>query len=138
MPALLIYCYANGIFSSRRSERATDRAGELEEQSKLDIAELLKQAEQADQSDGEEGQRLPEEIQRRQKLRQARAQLEAQAKARAEAERGEYGYKLAEREQRPLWVRVWQSCVDDPVDRGRLSGGACLTPQRPGRSAGFI
>lgn len=25
MPALLIYCYANGIFSSRRIERATHR-----------------------------------------------------------------------------------------------------------------
>jgi len=176
MLALLIYCYANGIFSSRRIERATyrdvsvryltanthpdhdtickfrrenfaaisqaflevlklakamgvlkvgtvsvdgthiaanaskdrnvryDRAGELEEQLKLDIAELLKQAEQADQSDPEDGQRLPEQIKRRQKLlekmQQARAQLEAQAKARAEAERGEYERKLAEREQR--------------------------------------
>jgi transposase len=176
MLALLIYCYANGIFSSRRIERATyrdvsvryltanthpdhdtickfrrenfqaisqaflevlrlakamgvlkvgtvsvdgthlaanaskdrnvryDRAGELEEQLKLDIAALMKQAEQADQSDADEGQRLPDEIQRRQKLlekmQQARAQLEAQAKARAEAERAEYERKLAEREQR--------------------------------------
>lgn len=176
MLALLIYCYANGIFSSRRIERATyrdvsvryltanthpdhdtickfrrenfaaisqafmevlklakamgvlrvgtvsvdgthhaanaskdrnvryDRAGELEEQLKLDIAELMKQAEQADQSDLDDGQRLPDEIHRRQKLlekmQQARAQLEAQAKARAEAERGEYERKLAEREQR--------------------------------------
>lgn len=176
MLALLIYCYANGIFSSRRIERATyrdvavrylaanthpdhdtickfrrenfaaiseaflevlklaramgvlkvgtvsvdgthitanaskdrnvryDRAGELDQQLKLDIAELMKRAEQADQGDGDEGQRLPEEIQRRQKLRekmqQARAHLEAQARARAEAEREEYQRKLAEREQR--------------------------------------
>jgi len=176
MLALLIYCYANGIFSSRRIERATyrdvsvryltanthpdhdtickfrrenfaaisqafvevlklakamgvlrvgtvsvdgthiaanaskdrnvryDRAGELEAQLKLDIAELMKQAEQEDQSEREDGQSLPEQIDRRQKLlakmQEARAQLEAQAKARAQAERAAYERKLAEREQR--------------------------------------
>jgi transposase len=180
MLALLIYCYANGIFSSRRIERATwrdvavryltadthpdhdticsfrrqnfeaiseafleilklakalgllkvgkvsidgthiaanaskdrnvryDRAGELEEQLKLDIAELMKQAERTDQADedapGGDGQKLPEQIDRREKLRQkmldARAQLEREAKAKAQAERGEYERKLAEREQR--------------------------------------
>lgn len=176
MLALLIYCYANGIFSSRRIERASyrdvavryltanthpdhdtickfrrenfeaigqafleilklakamgvlkvgtvsvdgthiaanaskdrnvryDRAGELDAQLKLDIAQLMKQAEQADQSDRDDGQRLPEEIQRRQKLReklqQARAQLEAQARARAESERAAYEHKLSERKRR--------------------------------------
>lgn len=175
MLGLLIYCYANGLFSSRRIERATyrdvsvryltanthpdhdtictfrrenfaaiaqaflevlklakamgvlkvgtvsvdgthiaanasmnrnvryDRAGELDEQLRMDIAELMKQAEQADQQDKDDGQRLPDQIRRRQKLREkmqeARAQLEAQAKAKAEAERAEYERKLAEREQ---------------------------------------
>lgn len=176
MLALLIYCYANGIFSSRRIERATwrdiavryltadthpdhdtictfrrenfdavseaflevlklakamgvlkvgavsvdgthiaanaskdrnvryDRAGELDEQLQRDIAELMQQAEQADQQAAADGQRLPKEIERRQKLRakmlEARAQLEREAKAKAEAERGEYERKLAEREKR--------------------------------------
>jgi transposase len=177
MLALLIYCYAHGIFSSRRIERATwrdiavryltadthpdhdtictfrrenfeaigeaflevlklaralgllkvgkvsvdgthlaasaskdrnvryDRAGELEQQLKLDIAELMKQAERTDEADDDapgDGQKLPEEIDRREKLRQkmldARAQLEREAKARAEAERREYERKLAERQ----------------------------------------
>lgn len=73
----------------------------MDEQLKLDIAELMKQAEQADSSDAEEGQHLPDEIKRRQNLRekmqQARAHLEAQAKARAESEQAEYERKLAER-----------------------------------------
>ena len=176
MLALLIYCYANGIFSSRRIERATyqhvsvryltadthpdhdtictfrrenfeaiaqaflhvlkianamnlvkvgtvsvdgthiaanasknrnvryDRAGELEKQLKLDIAELMTRAERADEQDSDEGQRLPRQIARRenlaQKMREAQERLEAQAKARAEAERAEYERKLAEREKR--------------------------------------
>jgi hypothetical protein len=65
----------------------------------------MKQAEQTDQNDSENGPHLPDEIKRRQKLRekmqQARAHLEAQAKARAESEQSEYERKLAEREQRP-------------------------------------
>jgi len=176
MLALLIYCYANGIFSSRRIERATwrdiavryltadthpdhdticafrrenfqavgeafvqvlqlarrmgvlkvgtvsvdgthiaasaskdrnvryDRAGELEEQLQLDIAELMQRAEQADQRDEDDGQKLPEEINRRQKLREkmqaARAQLEREAKAKAQAQRADYQEKLGERAPR--------------------------------------
>ena len=171
MLSLLIYCYANGLFSSRRIERATwhhlavryltgdthpdhdtickfrrenfeavkeafvgvlqlarqmgvlkvgtvsidgthlkanasksrtvryDRAGDLDRQLEGEIVELLKKAEQFDQQDGDDGQRLPEQIARRSKLReqiqQARAALEDQAKARAQAERPEYERKLA-------------------------------------------
>ena len=176
MLMLLIYCYANGIFSSRRIEGATyrdvavryltadthpdhdticrfrrenfeavseaflgvlqlaremgvlkvgrvsvdgthiaanaskdrnvryDRAGQLDEQLQQDIAELMQQAEQADRSEEDDGQKLPDEIARRQSLRQkmqqARRELEARARQRAEAERAEYERKLAEREQR--------------------------------------
>lgn len=176
MLALLIYGYANGIFSSRRIERATwrdvavryltadthpdhdtictfrrenfaavaqaflqvlqlarqmgllkvgavsidgthiaasaskdrnvryDRAGELDKQLELDIAALMQQAEQTDQRDEDDGQKLPDEIARRQKLRskmiQARAQLEQQAKAKAQAEQAEYERKRADRQQR--------------------------------------
>jgi transposase len=176
MLALLIYCYANGVFSSRRIEKATyqhvavryltgdthpdhdtictfrrenfdavseaflqvlqlaramgvlkvgtvsvdgthlkanasknknvryDRAGELEEQLKLDIAALMKQAEQMDWQAEDQGQSLPDEIARREKLltkmQQAREHLEKQAKQRARAEQAQYERKLAEREKR--------------------------------------
>ena len=162
MLSLLIYCYANGIFGSRRIEAGTyrdvavryltadthpdhdtickfrrenldavhecfvkvlelaaeigvlkvgtvsvdgtkiranaskhkslryDRAGELVEQLDLEVKELLEQAEAADNTEVEEGQRLPEEIARRQalkaKLEQARERLEKRAQERAEAD----------------------------------------------------
>ena len=173
MLALLIYCYANGIFSSRRIERASrrdlgvrfvaanshpdhdtiasfrrenlgavtesflqvlllakelklakvgvvsvdgskfdanaskhrsvryDRAGELIEQLRLEIAALVERAEAADAGAAEDPQALPREIARREalcdKLDAARRRLEAQAKARAEAERAAYEAKVAAR-----------------------------------------
>jgi transposase len=176
MLALLIYCYANGIFSSRRIERAThrdigvrfvaanqhpdhdtiasfrrenfaavgesflqvlllakelklvklgvvsvdgtkldangskhrsvryDRAGELIDQLKLEISELMARAEALDDGSEADPQALPREIARRQVLRDkldaARRRLERQAKARAEAERADYEAKVAAREQR--------------------------------------
>jgi len=176
MLALLIYCYANGVFGSRRIEAATfrdiavrylcadthpdhdtickfrrenfeavsesflrvlllarelkllkvghisvdgtkidanaskhrnvryDRAGELIEQLEVDIAGLLEQAEAADRSEREAGQKLPEELARREKLKdelsQARQRLEREAKARAEREQEEYARKVQAREKR--------------------------------------
>ena len=176
MLARLIYCYANGIFSSRRIERATfrdigvrlvaanqhpdhdtiatfrrrnfeavaasflqvlllakelklvkvgvvsvdgskvdakaskhrsvtyARAGELVEQLKLEIADLLARAEQADGSGEDAPQVLPEEIGRltalRAKLDAARQRLEAQARARAEVERAAFEAKVRAREER--------------------------------------
>jgi transposase len=176
MLALLIYCYANGIFSSRRIERATwrdvavrfltgdthpdhdticrfrrenfeavseaflqvlqlaramgvlkvgtvsvdgthikanaskdrnvryDRAGELDQQLQEDIKDLLEQAERTDRHDDDGGQSIPKEIARREQLREkmqeARRELEQRAQACAAAERGEYEKKVAERETR--------------------------------------
>jgi transposase len=176
MLGLLIYCYANGIFSSRRIERAThrdigvrfvaanqqpdhdtiatfrrenfaavsegflqvlllakelkllkvgvvsvdgtkidasaskhrsvryDRAGELVEQLKLEIEELMARAEASDGSGEEDPQALPKELARKEALRDqleaARGRLEAQAKARAEAARADYEAKVAARAQR--------------------------------------
>lgn len=176
MLALLIYCYANGIFSSRRIERAThrdiavryltgdthpdhdtiakfrrenfevvsacfvrilelaremkllkvgtvsvdgtklkasasknrnvryDRAGELVEQLNREVGDLMEQAEQTDRQDEADGQRLPDEIARRNdlkmKLEAARRRIEARAKAKADAEQAEYERKIAEREER--------------------------------------
>jgi hypothetical protein len=176
MLALLIYCYANGTFSSRSIEQATyrdvavryltadthpdhsticefrtanevavaeaflhvlklaremgilkvgtisvdgthekanaskyknvsyQRAEELEQKLREDIAELLERAEQADREDREDGQRLPEKLSRRQKLlekmQQARKELEQQARRRAESQQEAYQEKLRRREQR--------------------------------------
>ena len=176
MLQLIIYCYANGIFSSRRIERATyrdvavrfltadthpdhdtictfrrvnfeavseaflqvlqlarklrilkvgtvsvdgthiranaskdknvryDRAGELEQQLQLDIAELLQQAEQTDQREDNDGQSLPKEIARRErllmKMQKARADLEERAKARAASKQADYEKKVRDRDQR--------------------------------------
>jgi len=158
--ALMIYCYANRLFSSRRIERSTyrdiairyltgnthpdhdtictfrrengalvkeafaqvlrlaremkllkvgtvavdgthikanaskhksvryDRAGELEQQLRQDIEELLAQAEASDREDRTDGQELPKEIARREQLRErmleARRQLEAREKGQDE------------------------------------------------------
>lgn len=176
MLALLIYCYANGIFGSRRIERAThrdigvryitanehpdhdtictfrrknftaisesflhvllmakelkllkvgtvsvdgtkmnanaskrrsiryDRAQELREQLQGEIQELLDKAEHADRADKADLQQLPEELTRREalkeKLDKACAELERRARARAELERAEYERKVAKRESR--------------------------------------
>ena len=176
MLTLIIYCYANGLFGSRRIERAThrdiavrficanthpdhaticrfrrenaeaiaesflqvlqlaremkilkvgtisvdgtkikanaskdksvcyERAGELEQQLKLDIKELLEKAEVADQSDEADVQKLPDEINRRKKLLEkmstARRKLEERAEVRAEKERKEYEKKLSDWEHR--------------------------------------
>ena len=176
MLALLIYCYANGIFSSRRIERATyrdigvrfvaanchpdhdtiasfrrdneaaiaesflqvlllakelkllrlgvvsvdgskvdadaskhrsvtyQRAGELVEQLRLEIADLMARAELADDGGDADPQALPKEIARRQALRDqldaARHRLEVAAKARAESERDAYEAKVAARDKR--------------------------------------
>jgi len=176
MLALLIYCYANGVFSSRRIERAThrdvavrylmanhhpdhdsicafrrnnlqaiaasfvdvlelarelkllhlgavsldgthikasaakdqnvtyQRAGQLRAQLRLDVDQLLAQAEQADSQDKKDPQKLPQEIARRErllaKMDAACAQLEARAQARAEQEKAEYESKVAARQER--------------------------------------
>lgn len=176
MLSLLIYCYANGIFGSRRIERAThrdvgvryltgdthpdhdtiakfrrenfaavaecfvevlelarelkllkvgtvsvdgthlranaskhknvtyQRAGELSKQLEMEVQELLAKAETADNSEERDGQQLPEEMARREglkeKLDEARRRLEARAQKRAESEQAEYERKCREREER--------------------------------------
>ena len=70
--------------SKHRSVRY-DRAKELEEQLTADIEELLAKAEAADSEEAEDGTRLPEEITRREglreKLREAQRRLEARENA---------------------------------------------------------
>jgi transposase len=194
MLALLVYCYANGIFSSRRIERAThrdigvrfvaanchpdhdtiatfrrenfaavtesflqvlllakelklvkvglvsvdgskfeanaskhrsvtyERAGELIDQLKLEITELMECAEVADDDGADDSQALPKEIARREALRDqldaARRRLEAQAKARAEAERADYEAKVAARAKRKGQAKGKHPKPPDGTPRG--------------------
>jgi len=72
--------------ASKHKSVRYDRAGELEEQLRQDIEELLRRAEQSDTqaASEEEGQQLPREIARREalleKMRWAREELERRAK----------------------------------------------------------
>jgi len=81
-----------------------DRAGELEEQLKQDIAELLNKAEQTDTQEKGDGQSLPDDIARRErlleKMQQARKDLEERAQARAAAEQADYERKVEDRDKR--------------------------------------
>lgn len=195
MLGLLIYCYANGIFSSRRIERATyrdvavryltgdthpdhdtiakfrrenfdavaacfvkvlelareagvlkvgtvsvdgtkiranaskhrnvrhDRAEELIEQLELEVSKLLERAEQSDRAEETDGQSLPDELSRREKLKtkleQARARIEARAKARAEAERADYERKVREREKRKGSAKGTRIKKPDPTPKAK-------------------
>jgi len=81
-----------------------DRAGELERQLESDVQRLLQEAERTDRREDDDGQSLPKEIARREKLRgkmqQAREQLERRAKQRAEAQQAEYERKVRDRQPR--------------------------------------
>lgn len=90
--------------ASKHRSVTYQRAGELIDQLKLEIADLLGRAEAADAGSEAEPQALPKEIARlaalRAKLDAARQRLEAQAKARAETERADWEAKVAAREKR--------------------------------------
>ena len=189
MLALLIYSYANGVFSSRKIERAThrdvavrylsagahpdhdtickfrrenleafresfvdvlelarelkllklgnvsldgthikanasidqnvsyQRAVEIREQLRLDIDELLAQAESAD-AEEEDGQKLPEEIARREKLasKMERAIEELEARARGRQEQAEAKYEAKKAERREKEKKTGKKCTGrEPV-----------------------
>ena len=100
MLGLLVYCYASGIFPSRRIEQASYRNVSvrfiaanthpdhdtiakfrrevLRKTLEEDIGELLAKAEAADHTDSDDGLSLPDEIAHRQTLE---AKLDAAAKA---------------------------------------------------------
>jgi len=69
--------------ASKHKSVRYDRAGELERQLRADVEELLQKAEQQDRQDEVDGQSLPEEIARRERLREkmleARRRLEERA-----------------------------------------------------------
>jgi hypothetical protein len=90
--------------SAAKDQNVTcQRAQHLRAQLRLDVDQLLTQAEQADTQE-QDPQKLPQEIARREKLLAkmdaACAQLEARAQARAAQEKAEYESKLAARAER--------------------------------------
>ena len=81
------------------------RSGEIEKRLEQEVKELLRQAEKADRGPGEDdGLDVPAEISRRQrrleKIKEARAVIEARARERYQQEQAEHEAKLAERERR--------------------------------------
>jgi transposase len=106
--------------SAAKDQNVTyERAQQLRTQLRLDVDQLLAQAQQADAQE-EDPQKLPQEIARREKLlakmEEACAQLEARAQARAAQEKAEYEAKLAARAERPA------------SSKGRKPVEPCSTP----------
>jgi transposase len=90
--------------ASRHAAVSYERAGAQMQELDLEITQLLAKAEQADATPLEDGLSVPQEIERRQerkaKLAQARAEMEARAALRAQSERAEYERHEATRAER--------------------------------------
>jgi len=90
--------------ASRHSALSYEHATRIEAQLKVEVADLLAQAEAADQADVVDGMSIPAELARREerlaKLAEARAKLEARATERFEQEMAEHRAKLAAREEK--------------------------------------
>jgi len=88
--------------ASRHSALSYEHAGQIEEQLKAEVAELMAKAEAADKADIPDGMSIPGELARRedrlQKIAQARAKIEARSKERFEREAAEHRARLAARE----------------------------------------
>lgn len=91
--------------ASKHKALSYKRANEIEQQLEAEIAALLKQAEEANHTPIEdEGVSIPDELSRREdrleKIKQAKAVIEARARARHQEEEAQYQAKLAERERK--------------------------------------
>jgi transposase len=90
--------------ASKNRNVTYDRAGELLQELKQEVSALLQQAETADRRDDQDGQRLPQELARREalqaKMEKVRGELEERAKRRAASEQADYERKMAARKER--------------------------------------
>lgn len=112
--------------ASKHKAMSYERMGSAEEKLQQQVEDLLRQAEATDAAEdaqygkGNRGDELPVELQRResrlQKIREAKAALEAEAKQKAEEEQAAVEAKLAERRQKE-------------AETGRKTGGR--EPQAP-------
>jgi len=87
--------------ASRHSALSYAHAGQIEEQLKLEVTDLMAKAEAADTAELPDGLSIPDELARRKdrlaKLAEARSKLEARAKERHAREMAEYQAKLEAR-----------------------------------------
>ena len=90
--------------ASRHNALSHGRAGELQEQLKKEVAELLRRAEQTDQAEQKAPLDIPAELARREArlsaIAEAKAEIERRAAERLAREQAEYQAKLAAREQK--------------------------------------
>jgi transposase len=90
--------------ASRHSALSYRRAGELEEQLKREVQELLRRAEQADSAEARQPLDIPAELARRETrleaIAQAKAEIERRAAERHAAEQAAYEAKVAAREEK--------------------------------------
>ena len=120
-----------------------DRAGELESQLKLEIAELLNRAAESENTPADEGETLGKEIQRLEELRvkmaKAREKLEERAKAKAEREKPDYEDKNKRRDGRKNREkgRIIKSPKDtpEPDDQANMSDPESRIMRKNSRSS---
>jgi transposase len=115
--------------ASKHKAMSYDRLCKEEPRLAAEVAEILRRAEEADAADDAEygpdrsGDELPEELRRResrlQRIREAKAALEAKAKAKAEQQRAAQAAKAAELADRPVNRRgpTPRPPRDTPADR---------------------
>jgi len=90
--------------ASRHNALSHGRAGELEEQLRKEVAELLRRAEHTDQAEQKAPLDIPAELARRESrlsaIAEAKAEIERRAAERLAREQAQYQAKLAAREQK--------------------------------------
>ena len=88
--------------ASKHSALSYEYAGKIEEQLKLEVAELMVMAEAADKADIPDGMSIPDELERREErlkaITEAKAKIEARTAERYAREKAEYDAKMAARE----------------------------------------
>ncbi|MEO6908716.1 MAG: transposase, partial [Abditibacteriaceae bacterium] len=112
--------------ASKHAAVSYERAGEMTEQLRLEVQELMQKAEDADSTPLEDGLSIPQEIKRREdrmaQLEMARKEIEKRSQARAAAEQEEYKSKVAARKarrDRGETVRGREPVVPDETPRGK-------------------
>ena len=111
--------------ASRNRNVRYDRAKQLELQLEEDVRELMDRAQKADHGHDDHGQSIPQEIARREnlknKIQTARQYLENKAKDRALAEQPEYEEKVRGWENRENKGREIHPPKDTPDDRQQVN-----------------
>ena len=112
--------------ASKHAAVSYDRAGEMVEQLRLEVQELMRKAEDADSTPLEDGLSIPAEIKRREdrlaQLEVARKEIEKRARERAAGQQEEYKSKVDARQarrDRGETVRGREPVAPDETPRGK-------------------